>query len=86
MGQSLKGNSYNMNGDGYPLVGGAADLGEPHPRPQKWTSAPTKLSTEGDIILCVRATIGTLNWADSVYCLGRGVAAIRAKHTEAERG
>lgn len=78
MGQAPKGDSYNEKGIGTPLIAGAADLGTITPQPKKWTSAPTKLGKRGDIILCVRATIGDLNWADAEYCYGRGVAAIRS--------
>ena len=78
MGQAPNGASYNTNGDGYPLIAGAGDFGETSPRPGKWTDAPTKLSEPGDIILCIRATIGDRNWSDNKYCLGRGVAGLRA--------
>jgi len=78
MGQAPKGDSYNDKGIGVPLIAGAADLGPVTPTPKKWTTSPTKLGQKGDIILCVRATIGDLNWADSEYCYGRGVSGIRA--------
>ena len=39
---------------------------------------PTQLCQRGDIILCIRATIGDRNWSDREYCLGRGVAGLRA--------
>lgn len=77
MGQAPKGNSYNDKGIGTSLIAGAADLGPTTPKPKKWTNAPTKIGKQGDIILCVRATIGDLNWADKEYCYGRGVAGIR---------
>jgi type I restriction enzyme, S subunit len=77
MGQSPKGSATNSTGDGLPLVGGASDLGETFPKALRFTSTPTKVSQEGDIILCVRATIGRTNWADAKYCLGRGVAGLR---------
>src|SRR5439155_4277997 len=76
MGQSPDGDSCNENGEGVPLIGGPADLGLVYPQTSRWTSAPTKLSERGDIIVCVRATIGEPRWADGVYCLGRGVAGI----------
>ena len=78
MGQAPPGNSYNENCNGILLIAGAADLGIIYPNPKKYTTAPTKLSRNGDIIICVRATIGDLNWADKRQCCyGRGVAAIR---------
>jgi len=79
MGQSPPGSSYNQEGIGLPLVGGASDLGEVYPSASKWTSQPSKTSRPGDIIICVRATIGDLNWADKEYCLGRGVAGLTPK-------
>jgi type I restriction enzyme S subunit len=78
MGQAPKGTSYNTDGEGYPLIAGAGDFGNNSPDPKKWTNAPTKISEQGDIILCIRATIGDRNWSDKKYCLGRGVAGLRA--------
>ena len=79
MGQAPKGDSYNATRRGYPLIAGAGDFGELTPTPKKYTDAPTKLSRLGDIILCIRATIGDRNWSNTRYCLGRGVAGLRAK-------
>ncbi|MFM5208578.1 restriction endonuclease subunit S [Aeromonas hydrophila] len=78
MGSAPKGSTYVELGEGVPLIAGAADYGEVFPQPKKSTLDPTKLCEKGDIILCVRATIGDLNWADKTYCLGRGVAGLRA--------
>ncbi|WP_166705356.1 restriction endonuclease subunit S [Bacillus albus] len=77
MGQSPPGDSCNDIGNGIPLVGGAADFGEKSPISKRYSISPTKLSQVGDIIMCIRATIGNLNWADKEYVLGRGVAAFR---------
>jgi len=77
MGQSPDGDSCNDDGDGIPLIGGPADLGLEFPQSTRWTNSPTKLCKPGDIIVCVRATIGEPRWADGIYCLGRGVAGIR---------
>ena len=79
MGQAPKGDSYNSTRSGYPLIAGAGDFGELTPAPKQYTDAPTKLSRPGDLILCIRATIGDRNWSDKEYCLGRGVAGLRAK-------
>ncbi|RWX44399.1 type I restriction enzyme, S subunit [Candidatus Electrothrix aarhusensis] len=85
MGQAPKGTSYNTDGEGYPLIAGAGDLGKTSPCPGKWTDAPTKISKQGDIILCIRATIGDRNWSDKQYCLGRGVAGLRANDTKLDQ-
>jgi type I restriction enzyme, S subunit len=78
MGSAPKGTSYVELAKGVPLIAGAADYGDITPNPKKSTTEPTRLTQKGDIIICVRATIGDLNWADKQYCLGRGVAGLRA--------
>jgi type I restriction enzyme S subunit len=79
MGQAPSGEAYNDVRKGWPLVAGAGDFGNIHPRPKKYTTEAAKLSREGDIILGVRASIGDKVWSDSEYCLGRGVAGLRAR-------
>jgi len=80
MGQAPKGDSYNELGDGVPLIAGASDFGPMSPKPSRFTNAPTKISQIGDVIVCIRATIGDLNYSDRNYCLGRGVAGLRPKN------
>ena len=80
MGQSPPGNSYSDNNSGLPLLNGADDLTKTGIKPQKYTSAPKKTSEKNDILLCIRATIGNIQYSDGVYCLGRGVAAIRTNN------
>ena len=77
MGQAPSGDTYNENGNGYPLIAGAGDLGKKYPIPKKFTTSASKKSKTGDIVLCIRATIGDLNWSDKEYCLGRGVVGLR---------
>lgn len=77
MGSAPSGATYVDLGEGVPLIAGAADYGLETPKPKKATTEPTKVTKLGDIILCVRATIGDLNWADGELCLGRGVAGLR---------
>ena len=79
MGTAPPGHSYNDNGLGLPMIAGAGDYGKKFPNPKKWTTSPTRVTEIGDLIVCVRATIGDLNWADKKYCLGRGVAGLRPK-------
>jgi type I restriction enzyme, S subunit len=79
MGTAPPGTSYNESERGIPMIAGAGDYGEEYPEPKKWTTEPTRVASKGDLIVCVRATIGDLNWADKDYCLGRGVAGVRAK-------
>lgn len=77
MGQSPPGTSYSEPGNGVPLLNGAADVRDNGLTPKKWTTAPTRTCQKGDAVLCIRATIGRTTPADGVYCLGRGVAALR---------
>ncbi len=82
MGQSPPGVSYNDGGVGVALINGPVEFG-PSPFSKtvrtKFTSAPTKMCKENDLILCVRgSTTGRMNIAGSDACIGRGVAALRA--------
>lgn len=77
MGQSPDGEHYNQNGEGKPLITGAGQFGECYPQPTQYSRTGAKTSVTGDLIVCIRATIGDLNWSDREYYLGRGVAAIR---------
>lgn len=86
MGQAPKGSSYNSEGSGLPLLAGAGDLGELEPVTTRFTSEPTRIAETGDIILCVRATLGKTNWARRTYCLGRGVASLRANPQQLDSG
>ena len=80
MGQSPDGATYNRKGMGLPLLNGPTEFGEDHPIPTQWTTAPRKVGKPDDILICVRGnTTGKMNRADQVYCLGRGIAAIRGK-------
>jgi type I restriction enzyme, S subunit len=77
-GQSPDGETYNTSGIGVPLLNGPAEYGEIHPTPVQWTSNPTKICKNGDILICVRgSTTGRMNKADQEYCIGRGISAIR---------
>ena len=80
MGQSPPGSSYNDVGVGTPLLNGPTEFGIRYPKEMQWTDVPTKLCSKGDILFCVRgATAGRMNIANKEFCLGRGVAAIRAE-------
>lgn len=85
MGQAPKGSSYNVDGIGLPLLAGAGDFGVENPNPTKFTTSPSKISKVDDILLCIRATVGDLNWSDREYCLGRGVAGLRPKNGALDR-
>ena len=69
MGQAPSGASYNDRGDGYPLIAGAGDFDLANLSPSKFTTAPTKVSERGDLVLCIRATIGEKAWSKFPVCL-----------------
>ena len=81
MGQSPPGETYNKVGDGIPLINGPVEFTEgPFGKTfvNQYTTAPTNLCEEGDLLLCVRgSTTGRTNIAGFRACIGRGVAAIR---------
>lgn len=84
MGQSPVGSDTTDDSSYMPLIGGAADMGIMYPLATRYTKVPTKISKDGDLILCIRATLGRPIFSDGKYCLGRGVAAIRPYTGEKE--
>jgi type I restriction enzyme S subunit len=81
MGQSPPGESYNRSGKGSPLINGPTEFTERVPVRIQWTTAPARFCKAGDLLICVRgSSTGRVNYADDVYSIGRGVAAIRARH------
>ena len=84
MGQSPNGENTTDDDSFIGLIGGAADMGETLPEVSRYTTKPTKISKDGDVILCVRATLGRPIFSDGEYCLGRGVAALRSNHISKE--
>jgi type I restriction enzyme, S subunit len=80
MGQSPDGSTYNQEEVGTPLINGPTEFNERYPTKIQWTTQPTKKCEVGDILLCVRgSSTGRINIANDEYCIGRGIAAIRAK-------
>jgi type I restriction enzyme S subunit len=82
MGQSPPGESYNKSGEGLPLINGPVEFtGGAFGKTviNQYTTSPTNLCEEGDLLLCVRgSTTGRTNIAGYKACIGRGVAAIRS--------
>jgi type I restriction enzyme S subunit len=80
MGQSPLGETCNAKGEGLPLLNGPTEFGVKSPTPIQFTTDPKKKCQIGDVLFCVRgSTTGRMNWADQVYAIGRGLAAIRHK-------
>ena len=79
MGQSPPGDSYNENGIGSVFYQGCTDFGTRFPSNRKFTSEPSRFAKNGDILLSVRAPVGTMNVANEDCCIGRGLAALNSK-------
>lgn len=78
MGQSPPGESYNEVGKGIPFFQGRTEFGEKYTSVKKYTTHPTKLAKKGDILMSVRAPVGTVNISCVDCCIGRGLASIRS--------
>lgn len=77
MGQSPLSIHYNTENQGLPLIQGNADIENRRTISRIYTSETTKRCNERDIILSVRAPVGSVARASSVACIGRGVCAIK---------
>ena len=79
MGSSPLSTAYNDSGDGLPLIQGNADIKDRLSAPRIHTSQITKECFSDDVLLSVRAPVGTVAKSRHHACIGRGIAAIRAK-------
>lgn len=82
MGQSPKGENVTEFEDAstMPLLNGPTEFTKTSPIPVQFTSQITKIAEKGSILFCVRgSTTGRMNIADQEYCIGRGLAAIKAR-------
>jgi type I restriction enzyme S subunit len=78
-GQSPPSSTYNRENLGLPFLQGKMEFGEMFPSPTTYCSKPIKAAKKHDILLSVRAPVGDVNIAPFECCIGRGLAAIRAK-------
>lgn len=78
MGQSPMSASYNEKNAGLPLIQGNADIENRISHPRMYTTEPTKMCKPGNIILSVRAPVGSVALSNMTACIGRGVCAIDA--------
>jgi type I restriction enzyme S subunit len=76
MGQSPPSDTYNTNGEGLPFFQGKAEFGAISPTVEKYCSEPSKIASQGAILLSIRAPVGPTNIARSDCCIGRGLAAL----------
>ena len=76
MGQSPPGSTYNSNADGIPFYQGSTDFEAFFPKVRIYCTQPTRMASKGDVLLSVRAPVGTINFASTDCCIGRGVASV----------
>ncbi|WP_217303591.1 restriction endonuclease subunit S [Clostridium sp. 001] len=79
MGQSPSSETYNDESNGLPFYQGIRDFTERFPLVTTYCSDPKKVAEKGDILLSVRAPVGSLNIAIESCCIGRGVASIKSE-------
>ncbi|MEK5367326.1 restriction endonuclease subunit S [Bacillus sp. FSL R5-0654] len=79
MGQSPEQESVNQEGVGTPFLQGKAEFGESHPIPVNYCVKANKFSMPNDILMSVRAPVGSLNLSDQKYVIGRGLCSITPK-------
>jgi type I restriction enzyme S subunit len=77
MGQSPDSENYNHKGIGIPLIQGNADIENRKSIRRVWTTQVTKVCDKGDLILTVRAPVGSIGIASEYSCLGRGVCSLK---------
>jgi type I restriction enzyme S subunit len=76
IGQSPPSSTYNTEKIGLPFFQGKAEFTALYPIVRKWCSKPLKIADQFDILLSVRAPVGSSNIADRKCCIGRGLFAI----------
>lgn len=85
MGQSPPGTTYNDEKQGLPFFQGTRDFGYRHPTPRVHCEEVRRVAEPGDLLFSVRAPIGRINVADRRCGIGRGLAAVRARHASDAR-
>lgn len=78
MGSSPSSSTYNENKIGLPLLQGNADIKNRLSSPRIYTEDITKECDVDDILLSVRAPVGTVAKSQHKACIGRGISALRA--------
>lgn len=78
-GQSPDSSDVELFEDGLPFLQGKAEFGVESPTPRYQCDTPKKICRPGDVLVSVRAPVGSVNTADQTYGIGRGLAAVRAR-------
>ena len=82
MGQAPDSQFYNDKKVGIPLLQGNADMQDGYPIPRLYTATVTKKCEIGDILLSVRAPVGSVFRSNIIACIGRGLCAIRSSELQ----
>ncbi len=77
LGQSPPSSTYNLSRNGIPFFQGKSDFGDLYPKTRMYCSDPKKIAEKDDLLLSVRAPVGSTNLSLEQCCIGRGLAAIR---------
>jgi type I restriction enzyme, S subunit len=77
-GQSPESSTYNSVADGLPFFQGKADFQEKFPKVRIWCNSIKRKEAEpGDILMSVRAPVGSVNICNQKCIIGRGLSTIR---------
>lgn len=79
MGQSPDAALCNTDEKGLPFLQGCAEFGARHPETHIYCAPPLRVAKQDSVLISVRAPVGTMNYADQDYCIGRGLGAFKAK-------
>lgn len=82
MGQSPKGESYNIIGNGLPFYQGVTEFNSKFVSLKTYTIKPTKIVNPNTILFSVRAPVGRVNFTKWKACIGRGNAGLIMKNGE----
>ncbi|THF70968.1 restriction endonuclease subunit S [Deinococcus sp. Arct2-2] len=78
MGQAPSSKNYYLQPVGLPLLQGNADIRARRSIERIWTTQVTKKAFKSDILMTVRAPVGSIGIASNDAVLGRGICAIRS--------
>ncbi|MCX8035288.1 MAG: restriction endonuclease subunit S [Candidatus Dojkabacteria bacterium] len=84
MGQSPKGETYNLEGNGLPFYQGITEFDEKYVKIKTYTSEPTKVIEPNTILFSVRAPVGRVNFTKHKSCIGRGNAGLKMNNGNQE--
>lgn len=79
MGQSPGNELCSTENKGLPFLQGCAEFGRLNPETVIFCSPSLRTAKENSVLISVRAPVGTMNYADQDYCIGRGLASFKAK-------